>query len=366
MHNIAPILFVMVGIQPFFIFLKELFLKRKITLFTGSFYTLSIGGKKKSEAPQQQQPFVPPPTAGEQFNAFLAPYMQEIVKAFQPFLTGALPALTSNLSDVIKNNLAQSSQPGFTGISKELSDQMFQRAQERIAPSFAQARNTAGIRAAGTGVLRSPVTTKQLTRIDLAETEARRQSAVDQAIQEYTAAQNLKQQDIANAGNFLNIGRAFEPGFTTGGNFSAINPPAPPPQQANPLASILGMFAGSGGFGSPSGSSGGSASSGSSMSTGDWIKLGAQIAAIIAGGCWVAREALGMEDGRWLDSKHYILSDKWLSKWYGRLFTKNYMKYGERFSKIVKRFKLLRFAIKPLFEYFAKEGLKLSRVQYGC
>ena len=263
---IFPIFFIF-GIQYLGNFLRTFF-KGKFEPFP-RLAILNIGGKKKESEQQQQEPFVPPPTAGEQFNQWLIPYMQEITKSFQPFLTGGLPGLTSQLGDVIGKRLGEVSQSGFVGIGKELSDTMFQRAQERTAPLFSAARQRTGERAAGRGVLRAPVTSKELQRIDIAEAEGRRQSAIDQAIQEYTATQALRSEATVNAGNFLGIAKGFSPQFTSGGNMSAIFPPAQA-QKQDPFAFSLGALFQGGGFGK------GSADDGK-MTAGDTAKMAIQI-----------------------------------------------------------------------------------------
>ena len=75
------------------------------------------------------------------------------------------------------------------------------------------------------------------------------------------------------------------------------------------------------------------------------------LAAVAAGGCWVAAEVFG----GWYEPKtcacrYYIsnLGPKW--------FKSLYMKFGESFSKVVKKHSWLKKIITPLFEKFAKLG----------
>lgn len=162
----------------------------------------------------------PQPLATERFNEALLPFQVEQAKAFQPiileqliplFKESGVPALQEQATQLAKtflplvNQIGQTAstrltdvsrpdfESGFVGIGKELSDVMFQRAQERIAPQFQLARERVGERAAGRGTLRSGTTAKSLQDIDLAEIEARRVSAIDQAIFEYSEGQRLRE-----------------------------------------------------------------------------------------------------------------------------------------------------------------------------
>ena len=45
--------------------------------------------------------------------------------------------------------------------------------------------------------------------------------------------------------------------------------------------------------------------------------------------CWVAREVYGIESGKWLQFREWMLDDS--PSWFRKL----YLKYGERFAKFI-------------------------------
>ena len=57
--------------------------------------------------------------------------------------------------------------------------------------------------------------------------------------------------------------------------------------------------------------------------------LGSIGAAMITGGCWVAREVYGIENPRWLEFRHWLFTES--PSWFKNL----YLKYGERFAKFI-------------------------------
>ena len=210
----------------------------------------------------EQQPIITPqpppvPLASEKFNEALLPFQVEQAKAFQPiiledliplFKNMGVPALAeqadqlaetflplvNQIGQTASTRLTETSAPGFTGVPKETSDAMFQRAQERIAPQFQLARERTGERAAGRGTLRSATTAKNLQNIDLAEVEARRVSAIDQAIFEYQQTETQRQtatREAQTAAGFAPTPFAMPaPQFQSGGfinpNPSTVTMPA--------------------------------------------------------------------------------------------------------------------------------------------
>jgi len=193
----------------------------------------------------------PLPLASEKFDEALLPFQIEQAEALQPiiiedliplFKESGVPALAEQARQLSETflplinqigqqataRLTETSAPGFTGVPKETSDLLFQRAQERIAPSFALARERAGERAAGRGTLRSKTTSGQLQNIDLAEVEARRVSAIDQAIFEFSQTEAQRQRAVAEAqtaGGFAPTPFALPTPQFTGGGFINPNPP---------------------------------------------------------------------------------------------------------------------------------------------
>lgn len=73
--------------------------------------------------------------------------------------------------------------------------------------------------------------------------------------------------------------------------------------------------------------------------------------------CWVARAIFGSKDMRWMYARTYVMEESpmWFYDWY--------LKNGEEFSKKVKKSKILKLILKPLFIYFAYRGKKLWSVQ---
>jgi hypothetical protein len=47
------------------------------------------------------------------------------------------------------------------------------------------------------------------------------------------------------------------------------------------------------------------------------------------GSCWVAREVYGIESGKWMQFREWMLNDS--PSWFRKL----YLKYGERFAKFI-------------------------------
>jgi len=70
-------------------------------------------------------------------------------------------------------------------------------------------------------------------------------------------------------------------------------------------------------------------------------------------GCWVARAVFGEDNQKWLEARRYVLCESpgWFYSWY--------MRHGEAFAEHVKRSKLLRWGLRPLFKYFAWRGRQL-------
>ena len=231
----------------------------------------------------------PQPLATEKFNEALLPFQVEQAKAFQPiileqliplFKESGVPALREQADQLAKTflplinqigetagkRLIETSAPGFTGISKETSDLMFQRAQERIAPQFRIARERVGERAASRGTLRSGTTSKSLMDIDIAEADARRISAIDQAIFEYQQTETQRQtatREAQTAGGFAPTPFALpSPQFQSGG---FINPT--PPQVIGGQGPG-GALVGAGALAKGIGTALGSAATGASAATG--------------------------------------------------------------------------------------------------
>jgi len=71
------------------------------------------------------------------------------------------------------------------------------------------------------------------------------------------------------------------------------------------------------------------------------------------GGCWVARAVFGVGDIRWIYARNYIFNHGpvWFRNWY--------KKNGEKFAQKVKKSKILKALITPLFVFFAKKGEEL-------
>lgn len=57
--------------------------------------------------------------------------------------------------------------------------------------------------------------------------------------------------------------------------------------------------------------------------------LGSIGAAMLTGGCWVAREVYGIENPRWLEFRHWLFTES--PSWFKNL----YLKHGERFAKFI-------------------------------
>lgn len=88
----------------------------------------------------------------------------------------------------------------------------------------------------------------------------------------------------------------------------------------------------------------------SRASTLDTIGGLAQIGATVAAACWVARAIFGETNPKWLAARNYICNIG--PGWFYNL----YIKYGESFSKKVKKSKILKVILRPFFEYFAFRG----------
>lgn len=75
--------------------------------------------------------------------------------------------------------------------------------------------------------------------------------------------------------------------------------------------------------------------------------------AMMAGGCWVARAVFGVGDIRWIYARNYIFNHgpTWFRNWY--------VKNGEKFAQKVKKSKILKALITPLFVFFSKKGEEL-------
>jgi hypothetical protein len=75
--------------------------------------------------------------------------------------------------------------------------------------------------------------------------------------------------------------------------------------------------------------------------------------ATLGGMCWVARAIFGAGDIRWIYARNYVFNHGpvWFRNWYA--------KNGEEFAKKVKKSKILKALITPLFVYFANKGEEL-------
>lgn len=84
---------------------------------------------------------------------------------------------------------------------------------------------------------------------------------------------------------------------------------------------------------------------------GSILSSAAQLGAMAGGACWVAAEVFGgWYEPRTCACRNYILNIG--PKWFKQL----YIKFGERFAKLVKKSRTIKRLITPLFEKFARWG----------
>jgi hypothetical protein len=80
-------------------------------------------------------------------------------------------------------------------------------------------------------------------------------------------------------------------------------------------------------------------------------------AASAGGACWVARAVFGEDNPKWLMARIFVVNIS--PEWFKNL----YLKHGEQFAEVVKKNKLLKLAIKPIFEVFAFIGENHARAK---
>ena len=205
----------------------------------------------------------PVPLATETFNQALLPFQVEQAKALQPiiledliplFKESGIPALKEQATQLattflpLINQIGQSATSRLNapfGVPSELSQKTFQQATERIAPAFKTARENVGIRAAARGTLRSGTTESQLRQIDLEESEARRRTAIEQAIFEYQTSESERQTSVREAQTAAGFTptpfQVPAPQFQSGGfiNPNPSNVSWPPAQQGADIGGII-------------------------------------------------------------------------------------------------------------------------------
>ena len=71
-------------------------------------------------------------------------------------------------------------------------------------------------------------------------------------------------------------------------------------------------------------------------------------------GCWIAEEIFGVDDIRTHKARFYVNSDQCPAWLYA-----GYMKHGRKIAEKVRKYKLLKWVLRPVFEYFAYRGGQL-------
>ena len=109
------------------------------------------------------------------------------------------------------------------------------------------------------------------------------------------------------------------------------------PQQALTLP-MAAVGAANMGQGTTSGTTSGTTTATRTPGLFDYLTLGATAI------CWVAREVYGEQDPRWMEFRHWLLTDapKWLLK--------AYIKHGEAFAGVVRKVPALKKALRPLMD----------------
>lgn len=85
------------------------------------------------------------------------------------------------------------------------------------------------------------------------------------------------------------------------------------------------------------------------------LQAAGQGAGAAAGGCWIAEAIYGVTDPRTLAARAW-LNGEFRQTRIGRIVMAFYLRFGQRIARYVENSKLLRFALKPIFDIAAEKG----------
>jgi hypothetical protein len=233
-------------------------------------------------------------------------------------------------------------------LSKTLYDQTLNEAKDpdayfmsTLQPELQQAQDTINSYYQKRGLLNSGLAIEQMGRagVDLAIKQAQarmgaRQQALDNALQISQYGSNMGQTNFANLANIYSTQQ--NSGLNSlSRQANAANNAAT--YQAYPHQARLGDYYGK--------------QAAINALPGQLIEAGGKAAGAAAAGCWVAAEIFG----GWYAPKT-VLARNYVNAMAPKWFFNFYIKNGEEIAKFIKNKPILKLALRPLFELFAKLG----------